>query len=286
MGAGSSAGGGLDGACVNRGAGRGVRTGSLGGRPDWRSGRPDSFAMSRPKGGRLSPLTISFTSEAAKVVESSGQDSSQTKRPARPHRKKGRISPKREPPRFKWKLIWEKSLPTSIGADGSKTSLSELSFNSSMASPWRPMKKTGTFIADDRSSSRASTHVPGTLLWNSCTLPPTSSNRLYGLWKMLRPSATLKTGISSKSPLGSKMNRRDWRSFPTVRCVWGHRTQASSEPPRAVEDCGATAARQAIKASRMKLRRAICVGDVIEQERVPELITNNLTLIAPEGKTA
>ncbi len=225
--------------------------------------------MSRPEGGKLSPLTISFTSEAANVVESSGQDSSQTRRPAKPHRKNGRISPKREPPRLKWKLISAKSLPTSSGADGSKTSLSALSCNSSINSPCRPTKKTGTFIAADRSSSRASMHVPGMLPKNSCTLPPTSSDTLYGLWKILRPSATLKTGISSKSPQGSRIKRRDWRSFPMQSCVWVHLTQASSEPPRA-DSRGTNTARQASRASRKKPQRAaICVGDVIEQERVP-----------------
>ena len=91
--------------------------------------------MSRPEGGKLSPLRISFTSEAAKVVKSRGQDSSQTNRVAEPHRKKGRISPKREPPRLKWKLVSEKSPPTFNGADGSKASLSALSLSSSIDSP-------------------------------------------------------------------------------------------------------------------------------------------------------
>ncbi len=86
---------------------------------------------------------------------------------------------------------------------------------------------------------------------------------------MLRPSATLKTGISSKSPLGSRMKRRDWRSFPIERYLWVHLMQASSELPRAASR-GMNTARQASRASRKKPQRAaIGVGNVIEQERVP-----------------
>ncbi len=64
MGAGSYAGGGADGACESRGAGRDARGGA-----GWRSDRPDAggaYTMSRPEG-----VKISFTSEAARMVESS-----------------------------------------------------------------------------------------------------------------------------------------------------------------------------------------------------------------------
>ena len=108
MGAGGETSCGVIGACEIRGAGR----------CDCRNGRAAGVdASSCPEDARTSPLTIWFTSEAAKVVESSGQDSSQTKRPARPHKKKGRISSKREPPLLKRKVTWEKSVPTSSGAD-------------------------------------------------------------------------------------------------------------------------------------------------------------------------
>jgi hypothetical protein len=76
-----------------------------------------ALASSRREDGRTSPLTISFTNEAAKVVDSFGQDCSQTRSPASPHKKKGRISSKREPPLLNRKVTWENSVPTSSGAD-------------------------------------------------------------------------------------------------------------------------------------------------------------------------
>ena len=185
-GAGSSSSGGLGGAFVNRSTGRGLKGGSAGGGPG--RGRRDfnaggAFASSRPEDGGVpgSPLTIWLTNEAAKMSESSGQDTSHTRMPAKPHVKNGWITSKWEPPRLKRKVTWEKSLPTSSDADGSKTRLLALSLSSSSDSSGRPTKKTG-ILSDVELSSRASRHVLGSLLTNIPTLPPTSSHRLNGLW--------------------------------------------------------------------------------------------------------
>ena len=250
-----------------RGAGRGLSAGGARDGPDRRA--EGAFASSRPEGGKASPLTISFTKDAANVFESSGQDCPQTRSPVRPHRKNGWITSKWEPPFLKRKLTSEKSLPTSSGAEGAKASSSALSFNSSSDSPGRLTKKTGIFSAW-KLSSRASKHVLWSLPKNTPTFPPTSRNRLNGRWKTLRPCATLKTGMSSRPPSGSNMKRRDWRSLPITRRLWGHLTQASSEPARATVGCGVNVVRQATIASEQKpRRRAICVGDVIGQERIP-----------------
>jgi len=251
---------------VNRGDGRDLRTGGARSRLERRS--EGAFASSRPEGGNASPLTISFTKDAAKVSESSGQDCWQTRSPVRPHRKNGRMTSKREPPLLKWKLTSEKSLPTSSGEEGAKARSSAFSFSSSSDPPGRPTKKTGIFSAWEP-SSLASKHVLGALPKNMLTFPPTSRNRLKGRWKTPRPSATRKTGMSSRSPAGSNIKRRDWRSAPIARCLWVHLTQASSEPPRAAVGCGVNIVTHATKASEQKPRRkATCGGDVIGQERI------------------
>jgi hypothetical protein len=214
-------------------------------------------------------LTISFTKDAAKVFESSGQDCSQTRSPVRPHRKNGRITSKWEPPFLKRKLTSEKSLPMSSGADGAKARSSALSFNSSSDSPGRLTKKTGIFSAWEL-SSRASKHVLGSLPKNTPTPSLTSRNRLNGRWKTLRPSAALKTGMSSRGPAGSSgfnLKRRDWRSLPITRRLWVHLTQASPEPARATVGCGVNVVTNATRASEQR-RKAICVGDVIGQEQI------------------
>ena len=167
---------------MNRCAGRGLKAGNAGGAPD--RDRRDSIAGGAFTSSRVpgSPLTIRLTNEAAKVSESSGQDSSHTSRPAKPHVKNGRIKSKWEPPRLKRKVTWEKSLPTSSDADGLKTRLSALSLSSSSDSRGRPTKKTG-ILRGWELSSRASRNALGSLLTNIPTLPSTrSSDRLNGLW--------------------------------------------------------------------------------------------------------